>query len=75
METLLNLQTKEIVSVETGARIGYIVDLEIDVDSGLITDITVGSRSSLGHLFNKRDETIIPWERIITLGNDVILVE
>lgn len=75
METLLNLQTKEIVSVETGARIGYIVDLEIDVDSGLITDIIVGTRSGLGNLFNKRDETIIPWERIITLGNDVILVE
>ena len=71
----MNLQTKEIVSVETGARIGYIVDLEIDVDSGLITDIIVGTRSGLGNLFNKHDETIIPWERIITLGDDVILVE
>lgn len=75
METLLNLQTKEIVSVETGARIGYIIDLEIDVDSGLITDIIVGNRSSLAHLFNKRDEIIIPWDKIITLGNDVILVK
>jgi len=75
METLMNLQTKEIVSVDTGARMGYIVDLEIDVDSGLITEIIVGSRSSLGHLFNKREETVIPWERIVTLGNDIILVE
>ncbi|MBU5594635.1 YlmC/YmxH family sporulation protein [Amphibacillus sp. MSJ-3] len=75
METLTNLQAKEIVSVNTGARMGYIIDLEIDVDSGLITDIIIGSRSSLGHLFNKREEIIIPWSNIITLGNDVILVE
>lgn len=75
METLMNLQTKEIVSVDTGARIGYIIDLEIDVDSGFITEIVVGSRSSLGHLFSKREETVISWDRIVTLGNDVILVD
>ena len=75
METLTNLQAKEIVSVNTGARMGYIIDLEIDVDSGLITDIIIGSRSSLGHLFNKREEMVISWDRIVTLGNDVILVE
>lgn len=75
METLLNLQTKEIVSVDTGARMGYIIDLEIDVDSGLIREIIVGSRSGIASLFNKPDERIIPWEDIITLGNDVILVK
>jgi len=75
METLTNLQSKEIVSVDTGARMGYIIDLEIDVDSGLITDIIIGSRSGISHLFNKQEEIVIPWENIITLGNDVILVK
>ncbi|WP_067838799.1 YlmC/YmxH family sporulation protein [Amphibacillus sediminis] len=75
MITLTALQTKEIVSIETGKRIGHIIDLEIDVDQGKITDIIIGARSGISQLFNKQSEYTIPWSNIVTFGDDVILIK
>ncbi|MBM7540495.1 YlmC/YmxH family sporulation protein [Amphibacillus cookii] len=74
MVTLSTLQTKQIVSMDTGARIGHVIDLEIDVETGLITDIIIGNRSSVSHIFQKQTEVIVPWKNIVTFGHDVILV-
>lgn len=57
-----------------GKRLGYIEDLEINEESGLITALIVLDRQGKGTFFQKPDEKIINWTQIITIGADIILV-
>ncbi|GEN30351.1 YlmC/YmxH family sporulation protein [Cerasibacillus quisquiliarum] len=74
MMTLSQLQQKEIITINRGERLGFISDLEIDPDEGYIISIIILLREG-APLFGKHQEVIIPWEQIITIGEDVILVK
>ncbi|SET30605.1 sporulation protein, YlmC/YmxH family [Oceanobacillus limi] len=73
MVTLSELQTKEVIIISDGKRVGHISDLEIDPIRGRITALIVYLREKNG-LFGKADELIIYWDQIVTIGIDVILV-
>lgn len=75
MVTLSELQLKDIVVVEDGKKLGNITDLEIDVDKGKITSLVISLKGKMMGLFGKDEEVIIPWEHIVTIGADVILVK
>ncbi|MYL33059.1 YlmC/YmxH family sporulation protein [Pontibacillus yanchengensis] len=75
MVTISELQVKEIISVENGQKLGHLIDLEIDVDRGRITAIVLGNKGKMMGLFGKEEEVVIPWESILTIGDDVILVK
>ncbi|WP_232824020.1 MULTISPECIES: YlmC/YmxH family sporulation protein [Paraliobacillus] len=75
MVTLTNMQVKEIIFVETGEKIGNIIDLEIDVDKGIITHVVIAMKNKMMGLFGKQEEVIIPWDHIVTVGSDVILIK
>lgn len=75
MVTLTSIQAKEIISIESGERMGHILDLEIDVGVGKITHLIIGTSTSLTSFFNKQEEVSIPWSSIVTFGTDVILVK
>ncbi len=70
---LSELQTKEIVNVSSGKRIGVIVDVVVNPDGkikSLILEERKGSRR-----FGLKEESEILWEQIIKIGDDIILVE
>ena len=68
------LRQKEVINISTGARLGYVSDVEIDFDSGKIEAIIVPCRDRLFNFFSKEKEHIIPWEKIAKVGDDIILV-
>ncbi len=72
--TITELQVKDIVSIENGKRLGYITDLEIDVDRGYIVALIIALKGKTLGLFGKEEEMVIPWNHIVTIGDDVILV-
>lgn len=75
MMTTSDLYAKEVVNAVDGKRLGHIIDIEIDVDTGKLTAIVVpGSGKFLG-FFSRNDEIVIPWDKINKIGLDVILVE
>ncbi|MGM8364213.1 YlmC/YmxH family sporulation protein [Virgibacillus sp. W0181] len=74
MIKLSELQLKEIIVVNSGKRLGYIFDLEIDPDRGFIIALIVAERGAKGTMFKKTEERLIYWEQIATIGSDVILV-
>lgn len=74
MISLSELQTKEVVMLQTGKRLGFIVDFELDDTQGYITSLIVAGRQSGGNLFNRSTEIIIPWDHIETIGDDIILI-
>ena len=74
MASLLNFTKKDVVDVKTGRRLGNISDIEIDEGTGKIVSVTIPSHSFLSTFTKKRD-TIISWENIVKIGDDIILVK
>lgn len=73
MITLSQLQTKEVVLLESGKRLGMIQDFDIQDDTGKIRAIIVASKQG-GSLFQRMEEKTVLWEQIVTIGDDIILV-
>ncbi|MDQ0159173.1 YlmC/YmxH family sporulation protein [Alkalibacillus salilacus] len=71
---LSELQTKDIIDVESGERLGVITDLEIDVTIGLIQSIIISTKGKWLGLFGEQEELWIDWAQIQMIGHDVILI-
>ena len=69
-----DLQYKEVINISTGQRLGYISDLEFDIQSGKVVSFIVpGPKRFMGLLPGETD-FIFPWESIIRMGDDTILI-
>ncbi|WP_283673522.1 PRC-barrel domain-containing protein [Butyricicoccus sp. Marseille-Q5471] len=68
------LHCREVINLCDGARLGEVSDLMFDQVGGNITAIIVPGRGGMLGLLGARDECIIPWNCIETLGEDYILV-
>lgn len=74
MIKISDFQVKDIVNTLDGKRLGNVEDIDINLNTGRIDSITVGTGKMLSFL-NKEEEIIIPWNKIKMIGEDVILVE
>lgn len=72
---LSELEAKDIINDHDGARIGRLVDAEIDVATGRILNIRLQLGFRLLNIFSSKEAIIIPWNKIIKIGNDVIIVD
>ncbi|MBO5274931.1 MAG: YlmC/YmxH family sporulation protein [Clostridia bacterium] len=71
--SLNDLRDKEVVNVCDGRRLGYVCDLEIDLDCGKICAIIVpGDNRFFG--LGRGSDCRIPWENIERIGDDIIIV-
>lgn len=69
------LQSKDVVNVEDGKRLGTIGDMEIDLDSGLIRSIVIPAQGRFFGMVSSGQDYIIAWNQIVKIGTDVILVD
>ncbi|GAX90994.1 YlmC/YmxH family sporulation protein [Effusibacillus lacus] len=69
------LQSKDVVSITDGKRLGMIGDLDIDLENGMIRAIVVPSTGRFFGLFGSSQDYVIPWNQIVKIGADVVLVE
>ena len=73
--TLRELETKDVVNVCSGTKLGRICDLELDTDCGRVLAILV-SENIPGFFWQTHGEALrIPWENVRCVGEDAILVE
>lgn len=70
-----DLRQREVINVTDGKRLGFISDLDIDLEKGMIKAIIVPGQNRVFSLFAKTGDYIIPWDQIKRIGSDVILVE
>lgn len=56
-----------------GTNIGFVTDIEFETCEGKIVALVVGDCAALG--FSKTEEVVIPWCKIMRIGDDVILVD
>ena len=69
-----DIRQKEVINIVNGRRLGTIVDMNFSPD-GRISSIAVpGPFSFLNLVRSNRAEIVIPWESIVKIGDDVILV-
>ncbi|MDD3243227.1 MAG: YlmC/YmxH family sporulation protein [Eubacteriales bacterium] len=70
-----DIRKKEVIDITTGRRMGLISDMNFSPD-GRISSISVpGPFSIAGILHPGKGDVVIPWGRIVKIGEDVILVE
>lgn len=70
-----DFQTKDVINIVDGKRLGQISDLELDLRQGRIEAIIVPSYSKFRGLFGGGSDLIIPWNNIVKIGSDVVLVK
>jgi len=70
-----DLRAREVINIIDGRRLGYIGDLDIDLDAGRVRGIVVPGQGKLLGLFGRDNDVYIPWEKIVKIGADVILVD
>jgi len=71
---LSELQYKDVIDIETGSKIGNIIDITISKDGNTEFLIVEKSKFLLSY-FTSGNEIEIKWNQIQKIGEDVILVK
>ncbi|MDK2820691.1 MAG: hypothetical protein PWP31_656 [Clostridia bacterium] len=73
---VIELRQREVINVVDGKRLGMIKDIDLDLEAGKVRALILPSQGGRFKLFFGREEDlIIPWENVIKIGVDVILVK
>lgn len=70
-----DFQTKDVINIVDGKRLGQVSDLELDLRRGVIEAIVVPGYTRFMGLFGGGTDLIIPWRNIVKIGSDVVLVK
>lgn len=74
MMRISEFQTKDVVNVANGKKLGNIGDIDIDLETGQIQSLIILGTGKVLGLFGREEETVILWQNIVKIGADVILV-
>lgn len=69
---LTELKNKEVINVLSGKRLGFVCDVELDVNDARLLSIIVASDGA--GLFSRPERAVIPWACIQHVGEDLIIV-
>ncbi|MDF2608295.1 MAG: YlmC/YmxH family sporulation protein [Bacillales bacterium] len=75
MIRISDFQTKDVVNVSDGKKLGNISDLDINLETGKIRSIIIYRSQRVLGFFGKDEDLIISWNNIVKIGTDVILVK
>ncbi len=71
---LSDLQSKDIINIKDGKRVGAIIDVVLD-SNGNLEALIVQKSKLLASIFPGKDEFRVKWSQIKKIGEDVILVD
>ena len=69
------LHCKEVICVGDGRRLGFVSDVCVELPCGRVVSITVPGPAKFFGLGSRREDYMIPWDRIRRIGPDIILVD
>ncbi len=70
-----DFRQKEVVNICDGKRLGFVCDVDIDMNTGRLNSIIVPASGKLFGILGKKEDYVIPWDKIKTIGEDIILVD
>lgn len=76
METsFCELKGKEVINIVDGKKLGRIIDIVFDTNSGRVLGIVVPCYNKSWNIFKASDDIFIPFGCICKFGDDAILVQ
>lgn len=69
-----DLRLLDVVNIGDGRRLGNVYDIDLDVETGEILALILPGEGGFFGL-GRRPDVEIPWDRIVRIGIDVILVD
>lgn len=73
--TLAELCKKDVIQITTGANLGRVDDLRFDAADARLTDLVLFGRPRLFGLLGREEDVAIPWQDLVNVGADVVLVK
>lgn len=71
---IAELKSKEIINAADGRRMGFLADVDINLQDGRLEALVLQRPGGLFGWMGKEREFIIPWRMIEKIGQDTILV-
>ncbi|MBP3309886.1 MAG: YlmC/YmxH family sporulation protein [Ruminococcus sp.] len=73
--SLEDLRSKEVIDITDGERLGYIDDVELNLDTSEVVALIIYGRIRLFGILGKEDDVVIPCADIKVVGSDVVLIK
>ena len=67
------VRSMEVIDISTGSKLGYVKDFRVDVNEQRVISLTLPSPNK--SWFGKEEDIEVPWEKVIKLGVDVLLID
>ncbi len=75
MIKISDLRSRDVVNILDGKKLGNIMDIDLDLENGKVMALILPGRTHGFSIFSRREEVTVPWQKIVRIGKDVILVE
>ncbi|SHJ56831.1 YlmC/YmxH family sporulation protein [Tepidibacter formicigenes] len=75
MFKISEMMEKEVVNVNNGKKLGFINDIELDMNEGKIRSLIIFNENSKLYLLGRGEVYSIFWNDIVKVGCDTILVK
>ena len=69
-----DIMEKEIINVKNGKRMGFITDIDMDINEGKIMSFTITGDGGRGFFSRGSEGQVIFWNDILKIGCDTIIV-
>ncbi len=73
--TLAELCKKDVIQVASGANLGRVDDLCFDAADAKLCALVLFGRPKLFGLLGREEDVSIPWNEVVSIGADVVLVK
>ncbi|MCC8135412.1 MAG: YlmC/YmxH family sporulation protein [Ruminococcus sp.] len=73
--SLESMRSKEVIDVRTGDKLGYIDDVEMNLENSGIVALIIYGRERLFGLLGREEDIIIPCSEIEVIGREVLLIK
>jgi len=72
--SLALLCQKDVIGIANGQNIGRVDDIEFCSENALVKNLVIFGRPKFFGLLGRGEDVKIPWENVVKIGQDVVLV-
>lgn len=74
MIRISDIMDKEVINVKNGKRMGFISDIDMDINEGKIVSFTIVGDNGMNFFSRNYEGQVVFWNDIIKIGFDTIIV-